>query len=1043
MSITVEQTTVGANELFAGAGTVVPGYAAEILSRPGDGEEWSEPYLQARLGNHAAGVPGAPFNFAIDTGDNPAATLWTELNRLRAALFAEATEANKLGWKEWALVSDPCLFSPSDPITNTDYPARALNAFEIQRNFEGQNPTGSHLKQFREVAYIVRESIPTTVRAYLKLTAEETTNNAALTFNRYTITGETGHGLLRARTAPRRPAGLLWSATNDDCDIAFHFFRQTADGTTPVFTLTGVHSALFTISRVVRFVIVQPQRIWHGFDVYVRANNEVTNLAFPIDLDIDCASSLSFTTKSRALNLHFGEEQSSANGLQVAVISSETSAWRVTGPMNTDGLGYTKTAGTNTYPGNQHRGSIWAELWSGDSGGVWRARTAPIGIPQTESIIGRHQLWRERYNAQRTNHVTGTGSSAYTDAIQWPSKRAQVRAPSLYAQEKWWTDSARDSNWPGWKRFEVTIPAALETASAFALPALRLSEGGQIVERFDANTTCEYYKIPLAASPELERIVRWFDGADGQSGSPLAAKDYTSRPMAADLFPLTSIIDPDEDERSNVAALGHDAAAHGTYASAHYHDARLTTADGSRFWWMDIVGAHPSDILGTVTRWRHWFVGPDGDGVALYLLVDKRSVAIGIDSFGNPITVQSSYFPEQNISRAQYRAQYGQLADEPVRNWTEFNAPFKILASDPATPVHLWTVGRKSAQWTPGQTLVLHLPQRVSRNELIDFQARPLIAVEGGRQSGFHPTRWSQLHDLCVVRQPHKRQVLALRNNSARLAYWPALDLRLYTVARTERFAGDSVPEQEHLRAREINPADYRVSSNGTITFRDTAPLAGEEWPVIVAAYQKRNVPPTALEVELGNADANGVFTEYKTATIGPDGNWGGLIGQFAGRVFETAEESQTLTDAKWIFHEIWALAFRKKRAAVGNTVRTEANAFGGVTGILAFITPTEDALLRYSATWESESGATVTTEHIQRIYPVESLIAPWLMYNGTRYWMTGFTVVTCEQEFDVRVSGRELCSNPVPQAKIIGTPLRFHFNETKRLLEARAANQN
>jgi hypothetical protein len=1001
-------------------------------------------------------LPGSPYFFTYNHGQTPAGNYLTELNRMRAALFAKAEirdSFNRLvGYQPWALVSDPYLWSPNtfDPLFITGGGTSSADFNQTNRDFAVTQWNGTTAAPwsliFKDATYICQPNttLRTVMRIY-RLASVRSGHVVPPAPLRIRITEHDGSlaGIgvhtIQGFTDRILPGGGIAPMV---AQLTFQIPESTTTNTISP-SLSGRTDLLRVglYSRTNARTVIVPICLQGPIAGRSRTITNDEELSFVVTLNVPGESVTDYEFFFRINTVH------TATAGPAAVISPETSEWV---RMQAKEFLITENGAlSNDLSTQSHlRRLSYAIVDSGDRAGIWKARTLPIGILGYESIAGNSELWRwqtaQNFRSYNTKNSISLAADAtpFSTAIPklYQSVRQQCRAPSIKWCNQWWEDTARvAADWPDYQTIEVTIPDTLESAATFTLPGIRLnSNGGESV--MAGSTNCQYYKIPLDVPPELETIVRWFDNPNGQSGTPRATKDYSTVAMPTDPFPDRTYQTVDHDP-SGTERQAYEAA--GTTAGPHYvHDARITNITGTVFWYQDLVAEEPLEIrfAERIKRYRHWFISIEGGKLVLYLLIDNKEVQIGVDGGGAPVYVSRGYFPVEKITKAKYRAAFGWLSGMPINNWAEFNPPFRFFHTTPTSPIAEWTVGRTSGgAWTAGATLKVHIPKRVPRQDLTVFCPRSEKGLEAGTvRAGSVSIRNTQLHELSAVVQPHKRQVLTLQNNSATLAYYPAVDLRLYLATRAEMLPGIDHGQTEYTKGRVINPSNYEVSDAGVITFNRTEDLGTETWPIIIAEYQHRRPTVTPIVFRIGNETSSGVFTPYKTVTIAGGIN-DAYQGQFAGPMFlDQTEPNVTYEEAKWIFKSTWGLAYQRVLSEVSHGVATTAQVFEStINGILARVTVPEDATIVFTGTWIAADATTQTSNHTLNVYKGTTLIQPWITYAGTRRYLSAIAVTSCVQNWKLKLSGRELFSDPTPQAEITGTPFRMHYNETLRLLLA------
>lgn len=995
--------------------------------------QWSTPrFAQLAQSATAAGVPGGPWSFDPNAGTPE---FWKTLCRIRDAMAPKIYENQGalIGRKEWAHVSDPYLFTGYTGTLNSVRILEVRGSYGTTLNFSASvSPIDGRVYSDIEWIGKVDAVNPVQLQAQTFIAASE----SGSTLTPFQINVERpGNASAQLSTVPN---------STEVCSVAVSLVPVSDNTRVPAYTVSG-RTDLFEVSRTV-YSNNYPNSA--GLTVYFRLRaGAVIGLNESIHLDVTVTNFQYANSKGR--NFTF---------LHKATATDHAGAARVISPVSSD-WGRYRAPITRVYK----NGSEWrpftpnaavrlidlVQVVGGSLDGMWRARTFPpyrIGMDAIQGAAER--VRRTRYqraiqftpgtynNLTRPNTTDATTSSALTTVpLCFNANTQQVRAPMLQGLEGFYADANRPYPWAETETMELTIPAAITGTLSFTLPAIRLPANSYTSPEIGAETvSCQYYKIPLPVTRETEKVKEWLD----RFGVPLAAANHTSQNMPTDpLSPLTP-------ELTN----------NGLY---YFHDARLTSEDGQTFWYQDVVTTIPTDIEQKAWRIRYWFIGLDGNTPTLYLLLQRRTVKTSPLPAPNGTTAQVLYFPQAPVTPAMYKAAWHSSG-----NWADFNAPFRIFTiSD--SPIPLWTVGKTSGgQWTPGAKLKLHLPKAVSRGDVVEFQGRPMPCVDYhgdetdfsayiGGTGQFDIERRTQLFDLSITRQPHKTQFICVRNGGGQLAHWPVTDLRFFTTTQSdapgaETFYPETLPadfrKMEYEQGDEICPADYTVSDTGAVTFKRAS-----EFDVILAVYQTRAVSASPeIAIALGNhAQGSGTMTEYKRVTI-PAGSHE-LLNPFMG----TNTDGDQVIENRWIFHRYWPLCYQRIEGAVTAALTTAALTTGISDGILATATVEQDCTLRCQITAKDTSGNEIefttdikATKGANILPPKFTVTEPGIGADVT-VWMTAIEIISVRQRFDVKLTGREIFSDPsIPStnfAPIVGTPTRIHFNETKRLLEAYAAN--
>lgn len=1012
------------------------------------------PYLSA-LEDLSADAPGAPYNFGPTPGQEetpvsgyPLALIWTELVRLRRNLFAEAevrVGGVLVGYKPWAMVSDPVIIHTVGNSGGAGIPTIRGAGEQYPRC----NPSDVEV-----VIPLIPNTTPATT-CYVLLLFSGSEETSTLSFVTKCPNTTLQVSLLQfyfelSGTSNPSSASLTGTGLSrfSGPSMAFGTWNRNGQSGRSVTVSIGLKAPIADLSAWANYTVSFQVSLNGGGAVLFRRVDYSLSFNRPISTDVKDAGiitshgtyppfpSVRLAWKSFTVNAENLEvwRNGVADYQHTAIQVNATSAAAVV-------LNFT----------------------------VLRGRTAPRGNFGRESICSLAEVWKRQDRIPLESNLSLMRGSVNVEnlglnqsyAAPWffSAKSAQIRSPDLRGQERWWKDEVRSgASWPEYQSLNLTIPAdAVPSVGTFNLPALRIPLSPTVTdEAYAAATTCEYFKIPIPPSREVERIVKWFatydSGAPNQrTTNPLPtgvarvsfdaeARQYGTQ-TTDDPFPVTTYPSANDKDSSGVARLA-DGAALGTAETQYFHDARLTDSTGSTFWYRDLVTLMP-DVrpLQNEKRFRHWFIAPDGDGLALFLLRDKRQVQVGWDqsvSPPTPIFEDREFFPTDTVTESQYKAAYGTANGQPIGNWTEFNHPVRIFSSSPSAPIALWTVGKKPGpRWEPGMSLTLHLPKAVKRSQVKEFGGVPLKFLDVTPPfttqdlTTFHPARFSELYDFEVWRYPHKREVLTLRNGSAKLSYQSPLDLRVYAVNPITAIDGGI----SYARGREINNADYRIGTDGTLT---VSRLTGS-FPMVMACYQTRKAVGN-YSVQVGNMDSTGTFTPYKDITISKENT--ASKGQRQDNIavspfIQTGENGDRIAiEARWIIHEIWAPAFKRIFADVEASASAELRTVGTVeNALLVSVTVPEDATLKFNATYKKQDGSTLSKTHTIAVYPnAPKLIQP----DFDDATMVGFEIVSCVQNFQVRVTGREIMPHvSAPSPEILGTPMRAHYNETLRLLKA------
>lgn len=661
----------------------------------------------------------------------------------------------------------------------------------------------------------------------------------------------------------------------------------------------------------------------------------------------------------------------------------------------------------------------------------WMARSVPRAFHNYKSVGGLSEqwLWSRRFN--------GYAPETITNATQFPvvAPWRSIRAPRIVENAAYF--DGRTDAWPEFETLTLTIPNAPEGPADFALPSLRLGN-------FDygpVTTNCYYYRIPLGISTrEMDQRIAWFrdafgspsnvDGTGGgipvDPGQKLAHETETP----SEPFPTRTYYKSDVPGYERGRSVRDDYAGQGiTQGDALFLGARLTNEDGKRFWYQDLFAEVPYDLERKQHRFRHWFIRDDGSGGhELILLLDRREIVI--DALGNK--AWTTYWPEVQVNHSDYKRAWGGILGQNgdtlwMGNLVEFHPPFRFFNTlIENSPIQSWTIGRKSgAAWTPGSTLKLHVPKKFSRTEIVDYTPWPREFVEisttnpdVGFLAGYSGAHLSVLHDFTIWRSSHRKQVLT--NSKRQLAYWPVLDLRFHECQNDTLLPGST---SRFYPVREISPDNFSISDSGLV---DLSKITLPEGGFVMATYNTRAGMSDEVTVEVGNVKQGGDWQGFEYYTFS---------GHRKTLPYVEVSESTATVQKPFGVWSVWPCCYRRHPLDVSPTVTNTADG----SHIKVVVSVQSDALLTYTATYETSAGvaygAPVTFElHCPRgETEVPSILSPSL----SEYRLKTFTLVSCKQDFAVRITGRELDSNPSVGWQISGTPFLFHYRETKRLLDA------
>ena len=1075
---------------------------------------------------NAHGLTGAPYKL-----DFPTITerrKWaTELNRMRSALFTKARASTGGGadaFSDWALVSDQM------PITVNPFPNQHLTVAG----------TGK-LRTYSDVDYVCKSSGTAQVRTQMLVECVESSNPGTpqpVAFKVFSIGCHAGQKI------------------TDTATKSVFTFRQLFNiNVGPVvdltYTLTG-RTDLFQIQSVTRGNVINAGLSFRFRDDTITVTSLVANITAleQITLGISIGGPLGgfsqVTTQSRSLSFYVGNDVSEAqagsqDGGALVRATDPTGAQFVRMHCDTEKLKLFNTDSSDivtlALAGGYLRRGIVSTVIAGDTGGLWLARSAPVANYDYESIAGRSEIWKwARHNSFYY------GEYLWSNAIRYPTecKTRQIRAPHAIEHSRY-IASGRTPTWPQFQDIVVTVPATPEPAATFNLPALRIND----TDYNGTTINCQYYKVPLPMlTREMESRVVWFHDngvpriTDGGTPVQSAPLHLTTEAPVDPFTPPNPGYPSKQDVPGYFGSYNgrYDYAANGTSAQDYFPQARLTNASGSVFWWKDLIESDPRNIefQPQGMRWRHWFIGPDGAGYALFLLLDSRDVVVSHLPDGTPVYSPIDYWPTNTISHGDYKAAYGRIGNSAdgnnsfLGNWAEFNPPIHYFNTGfPATPVPAWTIGRTSGpKFVAGQTLKLTLPLKLARSQLTDYHPWEFTFQDITHVHDFGPLagyskadRRSILYDFSIWKSAHKVQVLALDGGVGKLNYWPAIDLRLYTVHQSDvsQFGLVVNPEnypsdfrlRDFTRADEIPFDDFTVADDGTVKLlnRDHAP---GEFGCLLAYYQTRKHNDISITVRVGNvkeSNQTGDFQEFDRYTF---------TGQRKTNPYVSVVDSVVTRQKPWIISKLWPICFKNVEGDVACSIATTARTFmvgaESIDGLVATATVQEDSTLRYRATWRGkqrreyliektlrgwgyytvsgsaatgpglygetngwtfrwfkldgteltpvivgntltltigglEIGSQIIIEQLDETLSQEmpclrgaTVIPPQLSvidYEAIERRMISIEQISCVQNFKVKITGRELYTNPAIGPNISGTAFKYHYNETKRMLDA------
>lgn len=1057
----------------------------------------------ASLAN-ANGLTGAPYKFELDTVNGSFIFPWaTELVRMRTALFKKATVAidstqDYPGYRKWALVGVPrVLFNTQQPTDSVTFDGQ----FFTQRYNE--------LPRYIEPEFIFRAAAdgetPTKVRGGMFI--EGSIGKAGTTAEFRVTTNGTTHKILPQASFDLPPFDffgkieITWrlTAPSETADMPAY----VVEGRTDLFRIKSIvvekigpftsvdRKATITIEPIPDHVLQERESIY--FNIRILNPDQFQFISTDPSSPRQGVSGFN-------VRMWIGEEKTESADAAARVIHPTRMDWRRLAFDVTD-LGIEHGDGNTEKDINARlitNGTLnlctilcrWVEGRTVEvvtgrtvADGYWRAKSAPVSSLVTAAIRGTF----DRYKAARPNdsdvRAWGIIGAGFANA---DAAKSIVRAADANLERKAYQDDNRTpidlavgttpaKTWADFDVCEVTIPQQLQGPATFDLPDVPADQPTGAT-----TTTCKYYKVRLPVGREHVRTTTWDSNKTVDQAKSYSSENYT------DLF----------------------------------HDARVTSQDGGTFWYRDLF-TRELDFARTQLHFSHWLIKEENDNLYLYLLLDEKTVTVKTDEHGGRANVQKQFWPIQTISSAMFKAAWGEArgaADTGViertfgNNETEFQSPFRFFSTSPTAPIATWTVGLKTGgAWQPGTRLRVHLPRNVSKDDVVVFEEHwledltglsgdvvisgPSLAAPRGiginyyknsgaeigtvdlkgpsysYLSGFtQADKWTEIYDFDARLSLNRRELLVLKNGTAKLSYYPVAGLKLHRVVQihSDSFLNeypDTKPsdwrDDSFAVWQEIYPDDYSVATDGTVTFRasignfgsgETLRDASDEIQFVIATYSTaQGLPGSNAQIAIGvpnaSPDATDIFNE-----------WGRLKFQSTMDIrapFLNGTVDGNTMDQRWIRDKDWPIAYRRILASVDVTIETEGHHYNvrtGLDGILAYAVAPEDCTVRYQTTFTGFKAdnttftRTFTTE--QPVLKGRHLLPPRLIATLAEddtlsaeelatMRMTSCTFVSARQLWSCRVKIRECNIGATVGPTIVGLPLLVHLNETRRLLQA------